>query len=147
MTDDSVFSDDDSAGAVGDTPQLDNTDTLLGQDLRSDPLDTGYSPPDYEPKNTRFGTTAEEQRTGETLDQRLAEEEPDISADDVARGDEDVFADIDSAPDVRAGRLYAPDEGAHGDDESDAIAYDAGISGGSASAEEAAVHIIGEDDI
>ncbi len=147
MSDESVFSDDDSAGAAGDTPQLDNTDTLLGQDLRSDPLDTGYSPPDYEPKNTRFGTTAEEQREGETLDQRLAEEEPDVTAEQDPSEDEDDFADIDSAADVRAGRLYAPDEGAHGDDESDAIAFDAGISGGSASAEEAAVHVIGEDDL
>ena len=143
----SVFSDEGSSGGAGDTPQLDNTDTLLGQDLLSDPLDTGYSPPDYEPKNTRFGTTAEEQREGETLDQRLAEEEPDVSADQDPPEDEDDFADIDSAADVRAGRLYAPDEGAHGDDESDAIAFDAGISGGSASAEEAAVHVIGEDDI
>jgi hypothetical protein len=142
MTDESVFSDEDSSNGLGDAPQLDNTDTLMGQDLRADPLDTGYSPPDYEPKGTRFGMTAEEQREGETLDQRLSEEEPDIAADQ-PDGD---FDEIDAEPDARAGRLYAPDEGAHGDDESDAIAYDAGISGGSASAEEAAVHIIGEDD-
>jgi hypothetical protein len=144
MTDESEFTDDSNPTEAIEAPQLDNTDTLLGQDLRSDPLEAGYSPPDYEPKGTRFGTTAEEQRTGETLDQRLAEEEPDISPDDRPIGD---FDEIDSAPDARAGRLYAPDEGAHADEESDAVAYDAGISGGSASAEEAAVHIIGEDDI
>ena len=143
MTDESEFTDDSTPTEAIEAPQLDNTDTLLGQDLRSDPLDTGYSPPDYEPKGTRFGTTAEEQRAGETLDQRLAEEEPDVSADDVPTGD---FDEIDREPDARAGRLYAPDEGAHEDVESDAVAHDAGISGGSASAEEAAVHIIGEDD-
>lgn len=143
MTDQSEFTDDGNPTAAIEAPQLDSTDTLLGQDLRSDPLDTGYSPPDYEPKNTRFGTTAQEQREGETLDQRLAEEEPDVSVDDVPPGD---FEDVDREPDPRAGRLYAPDEGAHPDREADAIAYDAGISGGSASAEEAAMHVIGEDD-
>lgn len=143
MTEESEFTDDSTPTEASEAPQLDNTDTLLGQDLRSDPLDAGYSPPDYEPTNTRFGTTAEEQREGETLDQRLAEEEPDVSVDDVPGGD---FDEIDRAPDARAGRLYAPDEGAHEDVESDAIAYDAGISGGSASAEEAAVHVIGADD-
>jgi hypothetical protein len=144
MTDESEFTDESTPTEAIEAPQLDNTDTLLGQDLRSDPLDAGYSPPDYEPKSTRFGTTAEEQRVGETLDQRLAEEEPDVSTDDLPEGD---FDEIDSLPDARAGRLYAPDEGAHVDEESDAVAFDAGISGGSASAEEAAVHVIGEDDI
>ncbi len=143
MTDDSEFTDESSATETMEAPQLDNTDTLLGQDLLSDPLEAGYSPPDYEPKSTRFGTTAEEQRQGESLDQRLTEEEPDVSGEDRPPGD---FDEIDSVPDARAGRLYAPDEGAHSDEESDAVAYDAGISGGSASAEEAAVHVIGEDD-
>jgi Family of unknown function (DUF5709) len=143
MTDESEFTDDASPTEAIAAPQLENAETLLGQDLRSDSLEAGYSPPDYEPKSTRFGTTAEEQRQGETLDQRLAEEEPDVTADDRPPGD---FDEIDGVPDARAGRLYAPDEGAHVDEESDAVAYDAGISGGSASAEEAAVHIIGEDD-
>jgi hypothetical protein len=144
MTDDSLYGDEVYEGAQEFEPQIDTPDSLLSDDLRSDPLDTGYSPPDYRPQNTRYGTTAEEQREGETLDQRLAEEEPDIQPGDEPESD---FDRSDNAADVRAGRLYAPDEGAHGDDESDAIAFDAGISGGSASAEEAAVHIIGEDDI
>jgi hypothetical protein len=41
----------------------------------------------------------------------------------------------------RAGRLVEPDEGLESDTEKDMIAYDAGISGAGASAEEAAVHI------
>ena len=47
--------------------------------------------------------------------------------------------------DPRAGRLVEPDEGLESDTEKDMIAYDAGISGAGASAEEAAVHIV--DDV
>lgn len=46
----------------------------------------------------------------------------------------------------RAGRLVAPDEGAHGDTEKDMLAQDVGIDGGAASAEEAAVHRIPDED-
>jgi Family of unknown function (DUF5709) len=114
--------------------QLDPSETLSG-DNTEDPLEVGYSPPDYEPKATRFGTTADEEREGETLDQRLAEEEPDVSADDVAFGLEDE----------RAGRLVSPDEGAHPDFEKDEIAHDAGRAGEASSAEEAAVHVVDEE--
>jgi hypothetical protein len=44
--------------------------------------------------------------------------------------------------DRRAGRLVAPDEGAHADEEKDEIATDVGRAGYAASAEEAAVHIV-----
>ncbi len=121
--------------------QLDPSETLTG-DNTEDPLDAGYSPPDYEPHATRFGTTAEEQLEGESLDQLLAEEEPEIAADDRPWADD--YDVEDSAPDPRAGRLVAPDEGAHGDQEADEVASDVGRSGGAASAEEAAVHIIEE---
>jgi hypothetical protein len=47
----------------------------------------------------------------------------------------------DGEPDPRAGRLVAPDEGAHADEETDAVADDVGVDGGAASAEEAAMHI------
>ena len=46
---------------------------------------------------------------------------------------------------TRSGRLVAPDEGAHGDEESRLIATDVGIDGAAASAEEAAMHIVDED--
>ncbi len=55
MSTDDVFGDEVYEGQE-DNPQLDQGDTLDG-DLALDPLDTGYSPPDYEPKNTRYGTT------------------------------------------------------------------------------------------
>ncbi len=48
--------------------------------------------------------------------------------------------------DPRSGRLVAPDEGAHPVDVTDLLAHDVGIDGGAASAEEAAMHVVGEDD-
>lgn len=123
-------------------PQLDSGDSLLEVDPRVDPLDEGYSPPDRDPGTDRFGTTAEEQFEGESLNQRLAQEVPDVDASDIPV-DEDSD---DGVADPRSGRLIAPDEGAHADTEADAIAYDAGIDGGAASAEEAAMHVIGEED-
>lgn len=46
---------------------------------------------------------------------------------------------------ARSGRLVAPDEGAHEDEEEALVAMDVGIDGAAASAEEAAVHIVDED--
>ncbi|MGP3966349.1 hypothetical protein [Streptomyces sp. 6N223] len=40
--------------------------------------DTGYSPPDRPRAADAHGTTAREQREGETLDERLAEDTPDV---------------------------------------------------------------------
>ncbi|MBX4420582.1 hypothetical protein K4H00_21505, partial [Mycobacterium tuberculosis] len=61
---------------------LDPDDQLQPQDTRDDRgvddvLDEGYSPPDDEPKGAMRGLTAEEMREGESLDEKLAEEEPD----------------------------------------------------------------------
>lgn len=135
-------SDDLYVGGFEGNNQLDPSETLTG-DNTEDPLDAGYSPPDYEPHATRFGTTAEEQSEGESLDQLLAEEEPDVSAADWPVADD---YDIEfSAPDPRTGRLVAPDEGTHSDTEADEVANDVGRSGGAASAEEAAIHVIEEE--
>jgi hypothetical protein len=106
----------------------------------------------------RYGTTAEEQRSGEPLDQLLDEEEPDSSWDAGDEPQEDLTEDPDAAdedvdglllddgPDPRAGRLVADDEGAHPVDEADLVAHDVGVDGGAASAEEAAVHVVRDDD-
>jgi hypothetical protein len=51
-----------------------------------------------------------------------------------------------SEPDPRAGRLVAPDAGVGPDLEKDEVAYDAGKAGSAATAEEAAVHVIDEDE-
>lgn len=126
-----------------DDGTLDASDTLEG-DPGDDPLDAGIVPPDRWSAGERFGTTLSEEREGESLDQLLAEEEPE--ADPYAEGDlpQDAPLAADYA-DPRAGRLVAEDEGAHPGTEPDLVARDAGIDGGAASAEEAAVHV--EDDI
>ncbi len=47
----------------------------------------------------------------------------------------------------RAGRLVAPDEGAHADVDDNLVAEDVGIDEGAAGAEEAAVHVVPDDDV
>ena len=137
----------------------DSTDTLSGAP-GDDPLDRGVVPPERWSAGVRYGVTAGEQEEGESLDQLLSEEEPDPAlahdeddgedendGEDLDAGDEDVDGLLlDDGPDPRAGRLVAEDEGAHPDDEEDLVATDVGIDGGGASAEEAAVHVVEEDD-
>jgi hypothetical protein len=123
----------------------------------------------------KFGSTAEEQREGESLDRLLAEEEPDPALEldddlpedrppgsgdrppgsgdrppaDTEEDSADEYVDgllLDDGPDPRAGRLVAEDEGAHPDAEDELVARDAGIDDGAATAEEAAVHVVEEDD-
>jgi len=139
---------------------LDSSDTLDGAP-GDDPLDRGVIPPERWSAGMRFGSTAEEQAEGESLDQQLAEEEPDtpFDADDAdderpgdIAGDEDAADEdvdgllLDDGPDPRAGRLVAEDEGAHPDAEADLVARDVGVDGAAATAEEAAVHVVDEDD-
>ena len=136
----------------------DSTDTLSGPP-GDDPLDRGVVPPERWSAGMRFGDTADEQASGESLDQLLAEEEPDTALDlddedEDSEGGEDEDEDeeyidgllLDDGPDPRAGRLVAEDEGAHPDNEADLVARDAGIDGGGATAEEAAVHVVEDDD-
>ncbi len=54
---------------------LDASDTLDGE-VGEDPLDAGYIPADRWSAGEGFGTTLAEERAGESLDQLLAEEEP-----------------------------------------------------------------------
>jgi hypothetical protein len=129
----------------------DASDTLDG-DPGDDPLDQGIAPPDRWSAGEGFGTTAAEEQEGETLDQLLAEEEPEpdpySEAEREPQRDEDRRADDifgDAAPEPRAGRLVADDEGAHADSEPDLVAHDVGIDAGAASAEEAAVHVQDDD--
>jgi hypothetical protein len=90
--------------------------------------------------STRYGTTPEEARAGESLDRLLSAEEPDLGLD-FTWSDEDDPPDEGCLAQERAGRLVAPDEGAHTVDEADLIAFDVGVDGAGASPEEAAVHL------
>jgi hypothetical protein len=126
---------------------LDASDTLEG-DPGDDPLDTGYEPPDRWSAGERYGTTLAEERAGESLDQLLAEEVPDV--DPYAEAEEEELSEdgplgVDE-PEPRAGRLVAEDEGVRPDTEADLVANDVGIDSGAASAEEAAVRVETETD-
>lgn len=128
-----------------DAAPLDLQDAI-GERTYDDTLDEGWSPPEKPLGVTKYGTTAAEQQAGENLDQRLAQEVPDVSepagdgVGDLPGGEgEPVDAEVG---DRRAGRLVAPDEGAHPDAVKEEIAQDVGIDGGAAGAEEAAVHIV-----
>ena len=136
-------------------------DSLTGEpgEPGDDPLDRGVAPPEHWSSVIRNGDDRE------SLDQLLAEEEPDPALDlddeDVPEGsapdgeddedddEADEYVDgllLDDGPDPRAGRLVAEDEGAHPDEEPDLVARDVGIDGGAASAEEAALHVVEDDD-
>lgn len=127
--------------STDDDDQLSQEDTLIDRGV-DDVLDEGYSPPDK----------WREPRDHETLDELLSEEEPDpaMQLDIEDSGDEesgdDFLDDDDEVGDRRAGRLVAPDDGVNPDVESELLASDVGIDGAGASAEEAAVHVIDDED-
>ena len=113
-------------------------------------LDEGYSPPESPRELGAWGLTASEARTHESLARRLAREVPDVTDhwDGDGIGDS---ADSDGEPiDVqvgaaRAGRLIAFDIDVT-DPSTDYRAHDVGVDGGAASAEEAAIHIIADEE-
>lgn len=145
--------------SLDDEDQLQPEDTLDDRGV-DDLLDEGVSPPERPRGVDAFGTTAAEQRQRESIEQRLAHEEPDpanafedqLAEADMLGGDdpdaiaaEDDFLGDGEVGGRRSGRLMAPDEGTYEDDESEMVADDMGIDGGGSSAEEAAVHIIEND--
>lgn len=149
--------------SLDDEDQLQPGDSLMGTgEGDEDALDAGYSPPDSARGSYAHGVTAAEQAVNETIDQRRRQEEPDASwsddepssrdSDRVGGDDPDAIAAEDDwigdseVGDARAGRLVSPDEGSHEDTDDQAWGRDVGVDGGAASAEEAAVHIIGGDD-
>jgi len=131
---------DDIPDASEQLDQLQPEDTLVDRGT-DDVLDEGYSPPERYSAAERFGNTAAEQREGETLDQRLAQEEPEISVDQ-----SDDFLDDGEVGSQRAGRLVDPNGGFGQDYDAELIGEDVGIDGAGASAEEAAVHIVEDVD-
>ena len=133
-----------------DGNQLQPEDTLIDRGI-DDVLDEGYSPPERPYGRGAFGPW-------ESIDQQLAEEEPDplsrigdpLDTDEQQRSDEaereTEFPQRREVGRARAGRLVAPDGGFGEDTEAELVAEDVGISGGAASAEEAAMHIIDNGD-
>jgi hypothetical protein len=136
--------------SIDDEDQLQSGDTLDDTDV-DDVLDRGYSPPDRAPKGYDDYPTEAERLRGESLDEKLAEEEPDV--DPYAEDDRDDDHEDENAldeqlgldeADERTGRLVAPDEGLGADVDKQELAHDVGIDGAGASAEEAAMHITRE---
>jgi Family of unknown function (DUF5709) len=128
MTD--VYDDDDRS------EQLDQLEPERSLDDRGvdDPLDEGYSPPEKPSAVMRHGEH-------ETLEERLAAEEPDVDSDDLGAD----FLDDGEVGGERAGRLVEPNQGIGPDNEKDLIGDDVGIDGAAASAEEAAMHIVPDE--
>ncbi|MCB0906216.1 MAG: hypothetical protein KDB63_03745 [Nocardioidaceae bacterium] len=121
--------------SVDDETQLQPEDTLDYHGV-DDVLDEGFVTRETWSPAQGFGNTVAEEHQGESLEQRIAQETPDVDAsgDD---WDED-FLDDDEVGDLRSGRLVAADDG------DDRFVQDVGIDGAGASAEEAAMHIIDE---
>lgn len=138
-----------------ETQPQDTGDSLADSDRGlDDPLDEGYSPPEKWSAAQRYGNTPLEEELGESLEQRLAQEEPEpdpyeLAAAEGAVGDVDVDGEDlgGEVGEVRAGRLVAEDAGVHEDTEKDLVAQDVGIDGAGAGAEEAAVHVIPDDEV
>jgi len=140
----------DDNGPDTDTDQLEPEDTLLDRGVE-DVLDEGYSPAERPWAVDDFGVTPQEEHTGEDLDHRLARELPDVGVDpddpDWPSDTSDTDGELtdDQVGDRRAGRLVDAAEGGVRDTDADAWAEDVGIDGAGASAEEAAVHVVDDD--
>ena len=127
---------------MSNSDQIQPEDSLDDRGV-DDVLDEGFSPPERETDHLKHP------EGGETLDERLAEEEPEVWAQAEAEQDADIL-DGDVGGEVggrRTGRLIAPDEGAGEDVDSEMTAEDEGIDGAGASAEEAAMHTIADDEV
>ncbi len=125
--------------------QLQPNDSLEDRGV-DDVLDEGMNPPEREPDHLKHP------EGGESLEERLDDEEPEVweEAEAEAQAGPDDVVDGDVGGEVggeRTGRLMAPDEGAHADVDRDLVAEDEGIDGAGASAEEAAMHTIEDEDV
>ncbi|MDF1490307.1 DUF5709 domain-containing protein [Tessaracoccus caeni] len=120
--------------------QLQQSDSLVDRGV-DDVLDEGYTSPERWSPAQGFGNTPAEMRQGETLEMRIKQEvpEPEPSADEPWNPNNEPR----QVGKERAGRLMAV-QAAGGDEKT--LGVDVGYSGGAASAEEAAMHVISEED-
>jgi hypothetical protein len=132
--------------------QLGAEDTLDDRGV-TDPLDEGVSPAERPWIGDGWGVTPREEATGESWDGRLARELPDADTDGDTDGDQlgdssDTDGELwdDEVGEGRAGRLVGRDEGGTPDEDEELWASDIGVDGAGASAEEAAIHVVGDRD-
>jgi len=134
----------------GENQPQDTGDSLADDRGLAEPLDEGYSPPEKWSAAEGYGNTPLEESMGESLDQRVAQEVPEPDPYAEAEGEADAEESEEPDPEIgdeRAGRLVEPDEGVRTDEEKDLVADDKGVDGGAAGAEEAAVHVVEEDEL
>ena len=156
--------DDLGATSLDDEDQLQPEDTLEQEDV-DDVLDRGYSPPEKLHGSIAHGVTVEEQHHEETIEERIRQEVPDP---DTAYGAPENESGLEGAgrgrrprQHRRPGRLDRRPRGGRrpgratrragrgrrsATTEKDLVGEDVGIDGAAASAEEAAVHVVDEED-
>lgn len=118
--------------------QLQPDDSLIDRGVK-DVLDEGYIAPDNWSPAQGFGNTPAEMRQGETIEMRMKQEEPERPP---SQADWNPHREKRQVGAERAGRLMS----VQGIGREDTLGIDVGISGGAASAEEAAMHIISDDE-
>jgi hypothetical protein len=72
---------------TGPDDTLDPSESTDSDELRNDDGDIVVDPPDDWSEADKFGMTAREEREGESLDARLAAEEPEVTEGSVASGE------------------------------------------------------------
>lgn len=117
---------DNALGSEGDSDQLPREDELLDRGV-DDLLDEGYSPPERDPIRQMGGLDPDDPTA-----QQLRAEEPEV-------WDSEPGQAAGERQDDRAPRLEDVQDSGR---DTDVVAGDAGIAGGAASAEEAAVHLL-----
>ena len=129
---------------------LEPQDTLENLGGIADVLDTGWSPAERPWAVTDWGTTEREELAGESLAGRLAREVPEqqqVEGDGLGdASDTDGELIDDEVGSRRAGRLVETLNEGWRNVEPELYALDVGIDSGAAAAEEAAVHVVPEED-
>ena len=120
----------------------DATDSGNGQDELLDASEGDnepWSPPDSQPRNTEWGTTAWEQSQEETIEQRIRQEEPDPDSAYGAPDDEGGLdsGDVDDSAGWR-GSDDEPDPSTENVDDGEV----GGAEAGAGSPESAAMHVV-----
>jgi hypothetical protein len=117
--------------------QLQEGDSLIDRGV-DDVLDEGYTTPERWSVGQGFGNTFAEMHRGETIDQRVRQEQPELARDERPWNPDGEERQVGRE---RAGRLMRV-QGSGGEH---TLGVDVGFAGGAASAEEAAMHIIRDD--
>lgn len=119
-----------------DVDQLQAADTLIDRGV-DDVLDEGYVAPDDWSPAQGFGNTPAEMRQGESLEMRIKQELPEVDPKKLDGNWNPLYEEREVGV-KRAGRLVVGENGT--------VGRDVGYSGGAASAEEAAMHVIDSEE-